>query len=1030
MDNAGRQDWAAAAAPPARAGQPAAAAAASSAQCELDELAQQSLRESVELRNFIHEYHHRQTAKGSANTNVIDQVNKRTYAFTDLERRQLYEKLDRCRRAGISTHFSERQWYENCSYTGMMIDFDLFLDPQAFVPGAPLLDLATKQLLVGAVLERVKSDLQRPDDPAADEFHVFFTVKTNPRVVATKIRGQGAAGELVEVEAVRHGFHMVIPDLCVGRYYKKQHFYPKFVQSVERSGRLAAMGSLTPTEDAVDAGSMSNPILLPGSCKPGSKPYSFEGGFRVSQCRNPFPNFSYLAPEDFADKNVVLELSLITENTQGIRSRRWACTTAVEQEIVAGGDQDQGAPCDDIGTQLDREWEHSKDLSMLMSDDAEARYIKDLLEILPAEYYEDRNKWRNVVFALANTMARYRSLAVWFSQKSGKWDEDEFATLWEHALGNRSERPLTKNSIMFWARKADPAAFQRVQEESPYFLLMRYIYDYGGKIEHNMLAKILAMMFGHKFATDIDRVKARESPEWYEFVGEGQQMREGEIWKWRREGFDPQELSMYISDVLPRLYAQALDQLDSNIRQAQDDEQTKYFKNVKRSLMMSRLNLHRSQYKVNVIKECVPRFRRRGFIEDLDDNGRLLGVGNGVLVLGRGAEPSRFLAEFNEFAVSKFTRTRYVAFDPRRPTANERLVLGWIATVIPEDDARERILALMATALSGEFKEAVMLMGRGGGNNGKTALIKLLARTLGQYSAKIPPQLLTGEREKASSPNSAVCTLKGARMAYSEESNKADILNSARLKEVVNPDYISASDKNEKQEMMKIVATIFNMSNYDLIIPTADEGTWRRIWTYIFKVHFKACPDPNDPFQQQEDSRYVREYPLDPDVQSAFLGVLVYMWDRLEQTYGGNVKKVASPTIVRETEEFRNKSDTINRFITERIVLETDKSPGFPNVYSMEQVTAVYAEWFDTNFVNNSRQRISVTETIEDVANSVLQRNIKASETGRRLTGCRICSKAAQPIDGEIPFAKRHATGRPSVPKTPRDFWWLYEEAR
>jgi len=159
-------------------------------------------------------------------------------------------------------------------------------------------------------------------------------------------------------------------------------------------------------------------------------------------------------------------------------------------------------------------------------------------------------------------------------------------------------------------------------------------------------------------------------------------------------------------------------------------------------------------------------------------------------------------------------------------------------------------MALMATSLSGEFKEAIMLMGRGGGNNGKTALIKLLARTLGQYSAKIPPQLLTGEREKASSPNSAVCTLKGARMAYSEESNKADILNSARLKEVVNPDYISASDKNEKQEMMKIVATIFNMSNYDLIIPTADEGTWRRIWTYIFKVHFKACPDPNDPFQR------------------------------------------------------------------------------------------------------------------------------------------------------------------------------------
>lgn len=90
-------------------------------------------------------------------------------------------------------------------------------------------------------------------------------------------------------------------------------------------------------------------------------------------------------------------------------------------------------------------------LSTLTLHDAEARQIHALLDLLDDSFLGDRNRWRDVVFALANTSPQYKPLALWFSQKCRHKSRagsrvDELDAVWDDAIarqgaGARPSRP-------------------------------------------------------------------------------------------------------------------------------------------------------------------------------------------------------------------------------------------------------------------------------------------------------------------------------------------------------------------------------------------------------------------------------------------------------------------------------------------------------------------------------------------------------------------------------------------------------------
>lgn len=295
-----------------------------------------------------------------------------------------------------------------------------------------------------------------------------------------------------------------------------------------------------------------------------------------------------------------------------------------------------------------------------------------------------------------------------------------------------------------------------------------------------------------------------------------------------------------------------------------------------------------------------------------------------------------------------------------------------------------------------------------------------------QYARKLNISVLTSERESADRPNSAVMQLKGCRWGYVEETQKSEALNSQRLKEMVNPGEISGRDLNQKQENFEVEANLAVGQNYDFVIDTTDHGTWRRLKHYRSKVKFCANPDPANPYEKKDDQRFVREYVNDPACQAAWLGILVHYYERLQAEHGGEIKRVPCPTLDRETEAFRNGQDTLNRFITEQVVL----SPALGREHQLSDVAARYHAWYEANI---GRRHHVASETMQDLENSALQKHLHRTPNKTVvLRGCRLLTPDSQSLlAGEKYFGVGGgAAAAPPPPPAgayapPARDWWL-----
>ena len=958
-------------------------------------------------------------AKGADATNIIDQGAKVPYAMPPATVATLTGLLESMRLDGLAAHFSERQGTPAHPTCGIMLDYDL-------VVGRADASISERHVhrVASQVVEALHRDLAFPATRGDLAVHVFSIVKPAPVPLETP------AGEPARF---KYGFHLLVPGVVVSRGYKK-YLIRDLRENKAIGAVLADLGVVGDVRECLDAGSASVPVLYVGSCKKGGTPYGLGPAFLVEfeAAPAPFcPMVRTLRAEDLARYNLVAELSLCGAGAAYPDGRpplvaRAACEPRPE---LAGRVDDLAARTRDGAVGDDELLLAEHALSTLAVHDASARYLHQILDLLDARYYTDRNLWRNVVFALANTSEAYRPLAEWFSHKCpAKWADggrDALDTVWDSAVaaagragggaGAGGGARLTDRSLFRWAQECNPEQYRRVSEQAYFTVLTQYVYEYGGALEHYMVAKVLHRMLGTKFVVDVDEGRhGKYSYCWFEFVVPGQAARPGEVWKWRKE-VEPDEIQRYLSENLVRVLDQIAVHIEEKKNAAVEETQAKYYKKLGAAFLGSRKKIFNSGFKGGVIEQAGSLFRRRGFVADLDSDPLLLGVGNGVLRLGARCV---LIDHFHEHAVLKHTAVMYRPFCDSDPWV--RKMLDAVAAIVPEADCREWLMFYMASSLAGGVKAGIILLWYGGGANGKTFLMRMLAETLGSdYAEKLNIGLLTSDRESADKANSAIMQLKGRRWGYVEETQKAEALNTQRLKEIVNPGKISGRDLNQKQESFEVTANLAVGQNYNFRIDCNDHGTWRRIRHYSAKTKFCEHPDPGNPHEKQDDPRFLREYVDDPDCRSAFLGIMVHYYQRLQCEYGGDVKRVPCPTLDRETEAFRNSQDTLNRFISECIVV----SPGFGTDYVLTVVSGRYNEWYTANV---GRRHYVASEMMQELENSALSKYLRrAPNKAMLLTGCRLLDADSPiPCAGESLLGARAA--EPDAPDytPPVDGWW------
>jgi phage/plasmid-associated DNA primase len=348
-------------------------------------------------------------------------------------------------------------------------------------------------------------------------------------------------------------------------------------------------------------------------------------------------------------------------------------------------------------------------------------------------------------------------------------------------------------------------------------------------------------------------------------------------------------------------------------------------------------------------------------------------------VLKIGLEP-KLIKGFHEYKVSRFTEVEYVdrPFDPY--SGHRKRLLQWSKDIFPEPDVNTFMWMHAATGLDFCESACILLLLVGGGQNGKTSWAKMVHNTLGnQYCAVGKSSLLTSPFERGENANSAQMQMRDKRWFYFDEFNKSEEINVARMKSLVNPNWQSGRDLREKQTIFRNTCNPVAFSNYDFTFPanTNDHGTWRRIYYYRNKAKFSKRPNKENPYEKLADDNWITTYPNDPSFKTAMLECMVYHYQIYCREYDRDLKKIPVPTIMRETEDFRNRQDTVNRFITQMIVKSPNGDP-----LSLTTLSTKYCEWYNRNVKMVAHSSTEVQSAIE---NSRLSSSFEFTNSGVKL---------------------------------------------
>jgi len=331
----------------------------------------------------------------------------------------------------------------------------------------------------------------------------------------------------------------------------------------------------------------------------------------------------------------------------------------------------------------------------------------------------------------------------------------------------------------------------------------------------------------------------------------------------------------------------------------------------------------------------------------LDTNRTVIGVGNGVL---RVHPVTQLINQYHDIPIARYTDVEYLPYDPGNPFIRE--LEGAIRDLFANDqDAHDYTMMYLASTLDGKTKIPILYIWLGEGSNGKSFLLELHINTLrlvpaGGYGAKLPVEFLTTQRPAANASNPAMMVLKHARFVYFSESEQGDTLRMGNIKEITS-ETLSARNHNESQDNFRANCHFVFCSNHDPRVQGSDHGTWRRILVYRFKVKFCMNPDPDNIFEKKVNSKYIDEVPNDHNYKRAYLSILMKWYETYRNVYHSKLNHVPKPTIDKETLDFRNEQDKLNKFITTQVVHVgpgTEKNPT-PKI-RLEEVVRAYIKWY------------------------------------------------------------------------------------
>lgn len=871
---------------------------------------------------------------------------------------RFFELLKCCAMKNLVLHFRELQIndFSKREGSGIMFDFDLLqktdkneLQLKNFTPF--LRRMCT-----------ILNDLLKINEN--DEIHFGIIVK---KTLVYK----------EEKKMYKNGFHILIPSIQLARSAKRL-IYNEMLNDVRLQGLFKETFN-NDLKDAFDMGSYSVPVYFVYNCKEDStEPYEFYNMYKVNYCDG--MQIDVLNKENILKTyNIISELSLNFKSDL-IQKKYYDLKDIYNARIL------------NTEAQANR-FEEEKEQTMHTFNTLESYvdenltyYKKIVMEILDVKRAEDRNLWRDVIFAIANissgSASIFKPIAKLFSMRNEqKWDTNEFEKIWNEATSNMSENKLSVKSLIYWAIIDNKEKFKKILDKDILSTIELDVYNSNNRVLNGTLYQYqfgyyIYHLFKQKFIFDID---GTDKGKWFEFVLEKDPHNKGEIFKWRYE-HRPDNLILYMSNKLPQIISKVILKAEDRIKNNPDDKDiNEYVLARTKNLKKSAQNLYKTDFKNGVIREAENFFRQRGFIDRLNVDQNILGVGNGVLEL---SESPKLIKYYHDYPISSFTEVEYEPYNANNPHTIKLLKVLLDLFPKAEMDAFHYIMYYLAICLDGKPKDSIILIITGCGANGKSFFAELIKSVMGKYGAKMAMSFLTEVRGKSAGADEQLMVLKGARLAYYSETDKNEALNTAKLKELTSQESLTGRGIFEKQSTFRPTCSHMVTTNYQFSIKTTDHGIWRRIVTYSFKMKFDDNPDPENEYEKKIDPSIAKEFSFNPEIKKSFLSILVEYYKDLQINHNGMLKNIMKPSIDKETTEYRNKEDIINRFIDEYCIYSPNSK------LCLSELIDKYEMWYENNVgKNHVPEKMEIRNQLQ---NSKIVKYIKKGTTKVMLQDIRI----------------------------------------
>lgn len=222
--------------------------------------------------------------------------------------------------------------------------------------------------------------------------------------------------------------------------------------------------------------------------------------------------------------------------------------------------------------------------------------------------------------------------------------------------------------------------------------------------------------------------------------------------------------------------------------------------------------------------------------DDLDRHEYRINVRNCTLVLDGVDGNEVRVTRRNHARADHATKIADVDYDPNASAP------GWhafMADVLPDVATRRFVQVWLGYCLTGSIAEQCMAVFEGGGSNGKSTVIDVVARILGDYAVTVPVEtFLHKEGRGGSGPTPDLARLAGARLVRTSEPDPGARLSESTIKQFTGGERITARHLFKDMFEFRPQGKLTLSTNIRPTIVGKDHGIRRRIKVVPFRQMF------------------------------------------------------------------------------------------------------------------------------------------------------------------------------------------------